>query len=123
MNVQSFMTPTGEEMVILSRAEYDRLVAASDMAADVAAFDEAREALATGVEEALPAAFIHDMVEGESLVRLWRRHRRMTLDALSRASGLSRAYLSQIENGKRVGTVDSLKRIAAGLGVALDDLT
>lgn len=122
MNAQMFKSPSGEEMVILSRVEYDRLLDAADMASDVAAFDEATRALKSGEEEAVPAAFIEAMLEGESLVRLWRKHRGMTLEALARATGLSRPYLSQIETGKRVGGIDTLKLIASALGVTLDDL-
>ncbi|MFZ5668704.1 MAG: helix-turn-helix domain-containing protein [Pseudomonadota bacterium] len=123
MDIQTFKTPSGEEMVVLSRAEYDRLLAAAEAASDVAAFDEATAALATGVEEAVPAAFVHAMIEGESLVRLWRRHRGMTLDALAKATGLSAPFLSQIENGRRAGSIETLKVVAAALGVSLDDLT
>lgn len=122
MNAQMFKSPSGEEMVILSRVEYDRLLDAADMASDVVAFDEATRALEAGEEEALPAAFINAMLEGESLVRLWRKHRGMTLEALAQATGLSRPYLSQIETGKRVGGIDTLKLIASALGVTLDDL-
>lgn len=123
MDIQTFKTPSGEEMVVLSRAEYDRLLAAAEAASDVAAFDEATAALATGVEEAVPATFVHAMIEGESLVRLWRRHRGMTLDALAKATGLSAPFLSQIENGRRAGSIETLKVVAAALGVSLDDLT
>ena len=122
MNAQIFKSPAGEEMVILSRAEYDRLVDAADMASDVAAFDEAVRALNAGEEEALPSAFIKAMLGGESLMRLWRKHRGMTLEALAGVTGLSVGYLSQIETGKRVGTIESLKPIAAALRITLDDL-
>lgn len=122
MNAQMFKSPSGEEMVILSRVEYDRLLDAAGLASDVVAFDEAVRALESGEEEALPAAFVKAMLEGESLVRLWRKHRGMTLEALAQATGLSRPYLSQIETGKRVGGIDTLKLIALALGVTLDDL-
>ncbi len=122
MNAQMFKSPSGEEMVILSRVEYDRLLDAAGLASDVVAFDEAVRALESGEEEALPAAFVNAMLEGESLVRLWRKHRGMTLEALAQATGLSRPYLSQIETGKRVGGIDTLKLIALALGVTLDDL-
>lgn len=122
MNAQIVISPSGEEMVLLPRVEFDRLVDAADAAKDVAAFDDAVRALAAGEEEALPAEFVTAMLEGENLVRLWRRHRGLTLEALARAAGLSKGYLSQIETGKRVGAIETLKPIAAALGVSLDDL-
>ncbi|WP_420794812.1 helix-turn-helix domain-containing protein [Azorhizobium caulinodans] len=35
---------------------------------------------------------------------------------------IAQPFLSQIETGKREGGIDTLKRIASALGVALDDL-
>lgn len=68
MNAQTIKSPSGEEMVVLSRAEYEQLLDAAEMAFDVAVFDEAERALASGEEEVLPAAFIKAMLEGESPV-------------------------------------------------------
>lgn len=47
---------------------------------------------------------------------------RRKVQEVAEASGLTRAYVSQIEAGSRVGTVDVLKRITEALGVELDDL-
>jgi transcriptional regulator with XRE-family HTH domain len=46
----------------------------------------------------------------------------MAAGELAMAAGMSQSYLSQIESGKRQGSVDTLKRIAAVLAVSLDDL-
>ncbi|MDP2009802.1 MAG: helix-turn-helix transcriptional regulator [Phenylobacterium sp.] len=62
------------------------------------------------------------MLAGESPVKLWRQHRGLTQSALVAMAELSEGYLSQIETGKRDGTVDSFKRLAEALGVAVDDL-
>jgi hypothetical protein len=51
----TFKTPSGDEMVVLPRTEYDRLLDAAEMAADVAAFDAVKEAVARGEEEYIPA--------------------------------------------------------------------
>ena len=57
---QMIITPMGEELVLLSRVEYDRLAAlateAEEDAADVAAYDAAMAAIAAGREGPLPAA-------------------------------------------------------------------
>ncbi|MGD8817393.1 MAG: helix-turn-helix transcriptional regulator, partial [Acidobacteriota bacterium] len=37
-------------------------------------------------------------------------------------AGIAAAYLSQIETGKRDGTVATVKRLAAALEVSVDDL-
>lgn len=62
------------------------------------------------------------MLAGESPVKLWRQHRGLTQAALAAMADLSEGYLSQIETGKRDGTVESYKRIAEALGVTVDDL-
>ncbi|ADU51657.1 Cupin 2 conserved barrel domain protein [Thermaerobacter marianensis DSM 12885] len=52
-------------------------------------------------------------------IRQLRRARRITLEALSRASGLSKSFLSDIERGRSDITLTSLQRIAQALGVPL----
>ena len=51
-----------------------------------------------------------------------RKHRGMSLDDLARASGVSRAALSQVETCKTNPTVGLLWKIAVGLGVPFQDL-
>lgn len=46
----------------------------------------------------------------------------MTLSALSESSGVSVATLSRVENGQINGSVDTIFRIARGLGVLFDNL-
>lgn len=46
----------------------------------------------------------------------------MTLKDLSEATGLSQAFLSEVENGKANPTIDTLRRLAKGLSVSLFDI-
>ncbi|GGK42985.1 helix-turn-helix domain-containing protein [Salinarimonas ramus] len=57
-----------------------------------------------------------------SRIRFARTDRRMTLDALADASGVSRAALSRIERGEASPTATLLARIAAGLGTSVASL-
>jgi transcriptional regulator with XRE-family HTH domain len=70
----------------------------------------------------VPADVVNRILDGESVVTVWREHRGMTQTALAKAAGLSTAYVSQIEAGKRVGTVTALRGIAKALKVGLDEL-
>ncbi|ODV42365.1 XRE family transcriptional regulator [Cupriavidus sp. UYMMa02A] len=70
----------------------------------------------------VPAAVLDAELAGDHPIKAWRDYRRITQDALASAAGLSKPYLSQIENRKRDGTVDVLQRIAAALGVPMDIL-
>jgi len=55
-------------------------------------------------------------------VKLWRTQRNLTQDELAGRAGISKPYLSQIETGKRQGTVDTLRAIARALDVPPDVL-
>jgi DNA-binding XRE family transcriptional regulator len=92
-------------------------------------FDEAVEDAAAAAayartrgEESLPIEFVDRLLSGESSVRVWREHRRMSLAALAAHAGIGKGYLSQIENGERTGTIDTMKKLAGALGLELDDL-
>ena len=56
-------------------------------------------------------------MEGLTRVGVLRRERGLTQKELGRKSGLSRSFLSQVENGSRVPSLSSLTRISAALGV------
>ena len=109
-------------MVILSRHDFDLLVAASDDLADIAAYDQTKARLAVGEDEMVPAKIVDDILNGQNPVRVWRLHRGQSVSELAAATRLSPAYLSQIETGKRRGQADTLKLIAAALEVSVDDL-
>lgn len=55
-------------------------------------------------------------------VRKWRKIRGLTMAALANAVGISEAYLSQIENGKRQGRVSTFQKIAQALDIDLSKL-
>ena len=80
------------------------------------------EKLARGEEEAIPVEVVERLVDGESPVRVWREHRGLTQEDLGEQVGLSGSYLSQIESGKREGTVKVYAALARALGVDVDDL-
>jgi len=115
-------TPSGDQMVIIPLPEYERLVAAAEDATNVRAYDKAKAKLAAGEEELLPAEMVDRLLTGESKVRVWREHRRMTIKALADAAGLTQPYLSQIETGKREGTIEIFKKLATALRVDVDDI-
>jgi transcriptional regulator with XRE-family HTH domain len=58
---------------------------------------------------------------GERL-RAIRKLRRVTLKTVATRAGLSESFLSQVERGRANGSIASLRRIAAALGVNVADL-
>ena len=112
-------TPKGDEIVILSRKEYDRLlVAANEDATDAAV---ARKAINRN-EETLSEAEMDELLAARTPLAFWRKKRGLTQAGLARAAGIAQGFLSEIESGLKTGDVTVLQRIAAALEISLLDL-
>ncbi|MBZ9939132.1 helix-turn-helix transcriptional regulator [Mesorhizobium sp. BR1-1-16] len=122
MNHQIITTPAGERLAVLPEADYLALMAAHDDAADIAAVHRFRGRLASGEEELIPSDVVDRLLSGESPVRVWREFRGMSARALAAAASISAPYVSEIEAGKKDGSITAMKSIAAALRVSLDDL-
>jgi len=105
-------------MVTIPRAEYDRLVADSEMLADLAACDAAKAEAGEG----MPLAVFSRIVSGDNPVKVIREWRGLTQAELARLADLHRVQLHDIETGKSRGSVDTLKAIAVALDVGMDDV-
>ena len=122
------MTETDQpDTVTLTRAEYEALIKQLEDAEDLAAMAkiEAREAT-LGVEAAragyLPIELVERLIAREHPVRVWRTHRGLTREALAVAAGVAPSYLTEIETRKKPGSFEALAKLAAALGVSLDDI-
>lgn len=73
-------------------------------------------------EETWPAELVYELLDTDSRIRTYRNYRKLSVSDLATAAGISQPYLSEIESGKKTGSVDVLKRIAAALKVDLDDI-
>lgn len=122
MTVQKIVTPEGETLVVLPLVEYERLREAADDLESIAAGDKARAEIAAGRDELVPSAMLDCLLDGENAVRVWRQHRGMNARELAAAAGLSAAYLSEIETGRKAPGLAALRKLAAALRVDLDDL-
>lgn len=116
--MQTITTPNGETLVVLPLAEYEALV---DLA-DVARADKVIDDISEGRDEMLPADVVGRLLDGENKVRVWRTHRGMSARDLAAAADLSAPYVSEIESGKKEGSISAMKKIAEALKVDLDDL-
>lgn len=115
MHVQKITTPAGEEMVLLSAADFEDLVDARDAAVAMAE-------IRGGRMETLGEAELDEYLAAPTPLAFWRKKRGMTQAQLAKSVGKSQAYLAQIEGGKRTGDVDVLARIAATLRIRIEDL-
>jgi predicted transcriptional regulator len=116
--MQTITTPNGEKLVVLPLAEYEKLL---DQA-DIAAADKVMADIEAGREELVPPDVVKRIINGENKVRVWRSHRGMSARELAAATELSAPYISEIETGKKEGSIAALKKIAEALKVDLDDL-
>jgi transcriptional regulator with XRE-family HTH domain len=73
----------------------------------------------------LITAALHDPQSSSATVRLGRfrrEYRGMSAKELAEATGLAAPYISQLETGKREGTIETFKKIAAALRIDIDDI-
>ena len=100
--------------------EYERLAATGTDArlSDEALYDRAR----VEDEESFPIDVADRLLVGENAVRVYRDHRGMTQKQLAEAAGINAVYLSQIERGRRTGSVRTLAAIATALSIEVDVL-
>lgn len=115
-------TPSGDRMVIIPAEEYERLVEAAEDAADLREIDEIKRKLAAGEEELVPADIVNRIIDGENKIRVWREYRGLSGKDLAEKTGLTAAYISQLETGNREGKIETFKKIATALGVDIDDI-
>ncbi|MDO9417189.1 helix-turn-helix domain-containing protein [Pararhizobium sp.] len=108
------LTIDGKNYVLLSEEDYE------DMVDGLKA--EAVMARVAAGEETFPHALIKELSDSDSPIRTYRKYRGLTVTQLADAVGVSQPHLSDIENGKKTGSVEVLMRIAHTLKVDLDDL-
>jgi hypothetical protein len=120
---QIIRTPGGEELVVLSRAEYEALLERADHEAedadDVAIYD-ARKAAGEGV---LPPEVSAAILRGESRLKAIRNWRDETQLHLSFKTGIGQGYLSDLESGRRAGTPETIAKLAQALSVPVEWLS
>jgi DNA-binding XRE family transcriptional regulator len=122
MAVQFKKTGKGE-VAILPRKEYEALVAkvaeADEDEGTARLVARARREIAEGAA-VIPFDVVNRIAEGEHPVRVIREWRDMTQLRLAQKADIGQGYISDLENGRRKGTVAALKEIARVLEVPLD---
>jgi DNA-binding XRE family transcriptional regulator len=112
-------SPKGDDIVILSRKEYDRLlVAANEDMADAAI---AKMAIARN-EETLSESEMDELLAARTPLAFWRKKRRLTQTELAKAADIAQGFLSEIESGLKTGDITVLQRIAVALEISLLEL-
>lgn len=124
VSVGTRAAPGDAKVVVLSRAEFDDLVAAAEDASDLASVRRSKAASDRG---GLPGTVVLRMLKGENRLRVLREHRGLTLDQLAEKlaeAGVktTKGNLSHIETGRQRISGALLGPLARSLGVTADDL-
>ena len=110
------------DMVSISRDELARLRGIEEDYADLRAYDRAKADIEAGDDEAIPREFVNRILAGESPLRVFRELRGMTQIQLGAAARVNRVQIADIEAGRNIGSVPTVRKLAAALDVAIDDL-
>jgi DNA-binding XRE family transcriptional regulator len=112
---QIITSPSGEELVVLPRSDYEDLV-------DELAARKVDAALAAGREELLSAEEAAALVAAPAPLAFWRKKRGKTQAGLAAEIGVSQNFLSDLERGKAKGDVTLYAEFARCLDVQMEDL-
>ena len=111
------------EFAVIPYTDYKHFLELIEDEADARSVAEFHKAYTAGREFLVPGEIVRRELEGEAPVKLWREYRGLTQQELAAQAGISKPYLSQIETGKRQGTVETLGAVARALDIPLDVLT
>jgi hypothetical protein len=120
---QIIRTPSGEELVVLPRAEYEALLERADHEAEDAAIYDARKAELAAGGVMLPPEVSAAILRGDSRLKAIRKWRDETQLHLESVTGIGQGYLSDVESGRRTGTPETIAKLAQALNVPVEWLS
>jgi len=100
------------EWAVIPYSEYVKLAELKEISITIRAF---KKDLAAGKEELIPSKFADRLINGENPIRVWREYRKLTQADLAEKVGISKPYLSQLENDERTASTGVLKKLANAL--------
>jgi transcriptional regulator with XRE-family HTH domain len=115
--------PQGDDIVMLSRTEYDQLVAAANEdTRDAETLRRSIACVSSGEEETFTSAEVDAFLAAKTPLAFFRKKRGMSQDDLAKRASITQGYLSEIEIGRKSGDVRTLRMLADALKVSLDSL-
>ena len=118
MNAQIIERNGKPEWAVIPYGDYVKIEALLEDAEDIRDIEES----INSNEVAIPGEVTFAIVDGIHPIRAWRDYQKMTIRKLAEKAGISAAYLSQIEGGKRNPTIETLKNIANALDIDVEIL-
>jgi ribosome-binding protein aMBF1 (putative translation factor) len=121
---QTLKTSSGEELVVISRAEFDRLCAlaaeAEEDAADIVAYDAAKAEFEASGSIAFPPDLSTLLLKHKSRLAAMRKWRGLSQADLAAKVGIGQSFLSGLETGRHIGSSTTIEGLAAALDVPVD---
>ena len=115
MNLET-VERNSQKFVLVPVEQYNQLLADLEMLKDSRDFRTAKAV----DEETFPEEVINRLIlNEESPIKVYREYRGLTQKQLADKVGIQRAYLAEIEIGRKSGSVKTLKAIAEALDVDL----
>ena len=121
MNIQIIKHDGTPEYAIIPFDEWEKIISRMEEMEDIRDARKISAAIAAG-EETFPADFVKRLSSSKDRLKAWREYRKLTLAKLAKACGVSIPAISQIENGKRMPSVDLLLKLSQALSCEMEDL-
>ena len=107
---------TSDKTVTIPRAKYDALLQRCEDLEDILAGLRAHNG------SYIPHEIVLDLLADTKPMLAYRKYRGMTLRQLSEKTSLGASYLSEIERGRKAGSISAWSRIAEALDTTIDIL-
>jgi DNA-binding XRE family transcriptional regulator len=118
---------TSDDTVTFSRADWSAFMEQLEDAEDLRSVQDHKAWVEqVGKAEARRLSYsareMERMIDGVSVVTIWRERAGMTQLALAKAAEISTSYLCEIEGGKKPGSTAAMRKLAKALNVPMETL-
>lgn len=121
MGKHQFIEVAGaERLVVITESEYRRMIEAIEDAEDIAMADAANARRDNGTEVLIEGDLACAMMDAGTMLAGAIGFRKLTLAELTARTGLSVSYISDMARGRKRGSIDAWRKLAAVLNVPLD---
>jgi DNA-binding XRE family transcriptional regulator len=114
-------TRSGKEYYLVPAYDNEEMQEMLDLLYCQQAYDTSK-VNGSDAEPTYPAELVFAIAEGKNPVFAYREHQALTQQQLADKAGVSRVMISEIESGKKDGSIKTIKALAKALNVDIDDL-
>lgn len=119
-NVSYIEDSNGKKAVILSLESYNKIQSQLEELEDIKSYITEKN----NPGETIPIELVEELVmRNDSKISIMRKYRGYSVKELSKLADITDSYLSQIESGKRKGTIDIYKKLGKILDIDLELIT